>query len=270
MTGAENTPPGGTTSLVETSFEDFKPRAYLEEYFSEIDNEIVSLYEFFRDAYNKIGPHDKMLEFGGGPTIYQLVTASLYAREIHFSDYVDANVDEVKQWQIGQEGHFDWTPFVKLALQTEGIDSPTAEQIQERQDLIRSKITKYAHADAYQPNPLSDLPNQDYDVVSVNFVPEGITQSIESWSTVIDNILSLAKKHGYLLLSSVTGADYWKSGERNYMAVSMSHEDIVTRLQQKGMEIVFARYITAHETDRSSPDYSGYQGMSFVLARKLA
>lgn len=63
--------------VIEETFENFEPRHYLKAYYSKIGSENLSLLDFFSKAYQGVKNESIMLEFGGGPTVYPLITALL-------------------------------------------------------------------------------------------------------------------------------------------------------------------------------------------------
>src|SRR5437016_4759086 len=77
------------------AFVPFDPIAYLREYYNHLGEENRELLRFLDQAYayifTEIGTA-RMLEFGGGPTIYQLISAARYPVSIDFSDYLDSNL----------------------------------------------------------------------------------------------------------------------------------------------------------------------------------
>src|SRR6266496_4879863 len=83
------------------TFAPFDPRAYLKEYYSHLGQENQELLHFLNEVYRRIFVEldaARLLEFGGGPTIYQLISAAKYPVSIDFSDYLDTNLKEVQHW----------------------------------------------------------------------------------------------------------------------------------------------------------------------------
>lgn len=72
----------------------------------------------FHDFYTTL--HDKwdrknarLLEFGGGPTIYTLISAALYVKDITFAEYVGASRKEVRKWIDRDPDSHNWFPYVR-------------------------------------------------------------------------------------------------------------------------------------------------------------
>src|SRR3989338_6776464 len=100
----------------------FSPAQYLEAFYGETDEgaEGSFLMKFFHDAYLALPDNLNILEVGGGPTIYQLISASSKAKEIIFSEYADENIAEVKKWLSADETAFNWDDYFKMVLKYEG------------------------------------------------------------------------------------------------------------------------------------------------------
>src|SRR5689334_12770583 len=117
----------------------FNPRDYLQEYYSSIGAENESLLQFFVTAYAGFEPDSlDILEIGGGPTVYQLISAAPFAKSITFTDYLSANVDEVKNWSEGSPDAFSWDPFIERSLAIENaagaeLDTPATRRQELRQ-----------------------------------------------------------------------------------------------------------------------------------------
>ena len=81
----------------------------------------------------------RVLEFGGGPIIADLIPAAPYAEEIIFAEYSEKNREEVVKWlQKSPESH-DWLPYFKFVVQTlEGKNSD--EEVAIRESELRKKI----------------------------------------------------------------------------------------------------------------------------------
>src|SRR5260221_3959966 len=103
-------------SLSSDAFEPFNPQAYLQEYYSHLGEENCALLHFLHEAYACIFTEmdtARILEFGGGPTLYQLISAAKYPVTIDFSDYLDGNLREIQIWLQNQPGMFSWDDYIQ-------------------------------------------------------------------------------------------------------------------------------------------------------------
>jgi hypothetical protein len=252
------------------SYKTFEPTNYLQEYYSSIDLENRSLLAFFAKAYRDISPDSVMLEFSGGPSLYSLISAAAHVKEIHFSDFLLRNVEEVQLWQRFRHRSYLWVSFFKEALIAEGKANVTAADILEREDMLSKKLRNFMLCDAFEPQPLGSQYHQYYDVVAANFVAESITLSLEIWEKIIGNICSTLRPDGTLIMTAIQGASFYCVEGRRYPAVTVTQEDAIAALKHQGFNThnLLIQQIPAEITDIKDKNYKGYQGMLFVKAKR--
>lgn len=252
------------------SYKTFEPANYLQEYYSNVDLENRSLLAFFAQAYRDIPSNSVMLEFSGGPSLYSLITAATHVKEIHFSDFLARNVEEIKLWKRFRHRSYVWANFFKEALVAEGFSKITPNDILDREDLLSEKLSNFLLCDAFESHPLGAHYHQHYDVVAANFVAESITSSLQVWEDVVENICSVLRSDGTLIMTAIQGASFYCVEGRRYPAVSVTPEDVVRVLSCQGFdtENLLLQQIPAEVTDTSHKNYKGYKGMLFVKAKR--
>ena len=119
------------------------------------------------------------------------------------------------------------------------------------------------HCDARNSDPLGLAYRNRYDIVSTNFVLESIAEEVEDWECLIEHILSLVSVRGYLLMSTVIGARYYRVEEHYYPVTPLTPEIIITKLEQKKLSIILTHHVSAEHKDEQ-----GYAGIFMVLAEK--
>ena len=77
----------------------WNPQDYLSEFYinTVVADELEAVkyqVEFFKEL--KFSP--LILEFGCGPTLHRAIAAAKYVSEIHMSDYLESNLEEVRRW----------------------------------------------------------------------------------------------------------------------------------------------------------------------------
>lgn len=247
------------------TFSEFDSKGYLKEYYSNIGPENHGLLKFFVEAYKEVPDDSLILEFGGGPTIYQLITAARNARSIHFSDYLEKNIQEVSMWRRCAKEAFNWSSFVKETLVLEGLGNVTSNDIDARERMMRRKINKFLLCDAFQEDPLGPKYRNHYDLISTNFVADSITTSKEIWEQLMKNVCSMLKKDGSLILTSLKEAEYYVIGDKKFPAVNLTECDLISTIKNLGFQDLFFRSVPAERNHRDE-NYQGYNGMFFVRA----
>jgi NNMT/PNMT/TEMT family len=175
----------GREPTIDRHLRSFTPREYLREYYSEVGAESSFLLGFLADAYRPFEPAtQRVLELGGGPTLYQLISAARVASEIYFTDYLEVNLAEVRNWKDHHSTAFDWSPFFRHAMEFEVGSEPTDLQLNVRMELLRERIVEVTRCDILGDRVVElDIPPPD--VVSTNFVAESITESHAVWRTAM-------------------------------------------------------------------------------------
>lgn len=249
-------------------FRRFKPESYLDEYYATVIPENDKLLAFFADVSKKLPKVKRLLEYGGGPTVYQLVSLANNVSEIDFTDYLESNLGQVKNWVKDKKSAHDWRPFVRVALFYEYGSMPTNSAVYARERKLRSLLKSFGRVDAF--NPENDKSkNQKYDVVSTNFVAESISSNRTQWRKSLKSITNYVEDNGWLVMTAIRNARYWRSGDDSFASYAIQKKDLEEELKKMGFRIVISRQIDADQTDPTHPGYEGYDGMVFVLAQKI-
>jgi nicotinamide N-methyltransferase/methyltransferase len=206
----------------------FDPKEYLREMFGAPDDEDHFSLFFMARVLNSLPDNLFIHEFGGGPTLYSVAALARKAREIHFSDVVDASLQEVRAWLTGRPKTHDWTPYIALALEAEG-SAVTKTAVAERAALMRKVLSHLMHCDA-QKNPPIELGNIQYDLVTAHHCTDVAATNIDEWQKVIKNVTTIVRPGGWLMLSVTTGARTYEVGDVIFKCVDLTKEDI-----QKGL-----------------------------------
>jgi hypothetical protein len=244
-------------------FKHFDPAAYLREYYGDVGAENLALLRFMSETYRGLPRGGRLLDFGGGPTIYPLISAVGRVDEVHFSDYLPANLEEVRRWLSKHPAAFDWRDFVRQAIELETEAPCTEAEVTEREDRIRGLVTQVMRCDASRTPPI-DGAIRPYEVVVTNFCAESATSDRHQWRAFVVNIVSLLKPGGVLIMSALKGAGSYAVGSRRFPAVDISEDDLIELLEETGFrnKKIELRSVPA---DRPSRDYDG---LIMAVARK--
>jgi hypothetical protein len=253
-------------------FDLFSPKAYLAEYFpTSISTETDGHLKFMAENVYVLEYCHDVVEIGGGPTIYQLISIAPLCGKITFCDYKQENMDEVQAWKSGEPGSYDWSSHVQRSLVYEENDhGPDA--VKAREETIRRKIANFLRADVNRPDPIGEQYRNSFDLVSCHFVTDGITSNKQDWERLTDNVLSLLKPNGYIFMSFAEGGDYWVVGDDRYPECNLTRDDIVTYFTERKLNILKIATIPACAPDVPDADdgYKGYRAVVSLYAKRAA
>lgn len=243
----------------------FDPVAYLDEYYGDLGPENLALLEFMVEAYQRIPKGGMLLDFGGGPTIYPLISAIHRVDEIHFADYLEANLEEVRRWLDADPTAFDWSPFIRKALELESGGTCSEEACEQRASELRERITRVLRCDASKASPIPGM-DRPYDIVLTNFCAESATDNPSEWRSYMRNIVSVLKPRGWLVISALAGATQYAVGPHSFPAVDISEQDLLRMLEEMGFSSAHVR-VRSVPADRPTRDY---KGLMLAVAQKSA
>ena len=193
----------------------FDPHDYLVRYFSDINDEYRSLYRFWARAVASLPRGRRALELGVGPTLYSAFPLAERFGEIVLADFVPGSLAELERWLRADDGAFDWTPYVELALQAEGKVG-TRVEVLERMALLRSVVRDVVRCDLRTVQPLGR--EATFDLVSAHYCTEAASTSEDEWSRVLANVTSLVKPGGWLLLSVAAELSIYRTYDPSVVA----------------------------------------------------
>ncbi|MBI2008160.1 methyltransferase domain-containing protein [Candidatus Amesbacteria bacterium] len=241
-------------------FSQFKPGLYLREYYNHVGRENREILNFLHRAYLNIFSqisNASVLELGGGPTVYQLISLAKYSVSINFTDFSASNLTEIQKWINAQSDAFPWKKFIRYVLKAEGV-SGSSKNIARRENSIRAKIKKIFQLD------IRHLPEKrkQYDLISSHFMAESITDNHNEWKSALQNLTAFIKPGGYLISSIILSASLYHVGRRRFSAVPIQESEVIFQLTNLNLSILDTHFVQAESNQ-------GYSGIFMVLAKKI-
>lgn len=261
---------------------EFAAREYLKNYYAQADLNVVSAYvvqktpaaetmrimmfldmvcaPLIRATFGQ--EKASLLELGGGPTLYQLMNIVDEVRQVHFTDYVEDNLREVRLWQARDANAYDWRGFIKAALMIrKDVADVSDDEIGALEDSLRKKLISIGHCDIFK----SDLGvgESKYDIINTHFVAESATSSKEQWVQALKNMSGKLNQNGLLFMSALRGAKgSYKVLDKEFPAVELYEEDVERALKEAGFSVIRISAIHTEDTENN------YEGFMFIAAQK--
>ncbi|XP_068120369.1 nicotinamide N-methyltransferase-like [Hyperolius riggenbachi] len=247
----------------------FDPKAYLERYFSLAGDTVDEYVHFVLKHLSQVFNSGKvkgetLIDIGTGPSIYQLLSACEAFNEIIATDFTERNREEFKAWLTNQPGAFDWSPVVKYACQLEGDRIPWNE----KEDCLRKAIKQVLQCDILKDNPTDPVVVPPADCVLSCLCLESACKDQESYITGLNNISTLLKPGGYLVLVGVLGNVYYMVGERKFSALFLTESFIRESLCNAGY--VVEEFVSSEKPDESWEGTAQFSSIYVFVAKKMA
>jgi SAM-dependent methyltransferase len=192
-----------------------------------------------------IGPAEHVVEIGTGPNLMPVLAALPYiTKQLLVTDYSQAN----RTWLENALAKIDpgWLRF-----------QSTDRAIGELQ--TRANVVARVH-----DLSVYHMPSSYYDVASMHFVAESITDSPVAFHMALSSIHDSLKPGGHLLASFMLGSTGWNVAGAHFPAVSLTENDVTSALTSAG----FDRFDPVRLHEGAEPVRDGYTGMLYVHARR--
>ena len=271
----------------------FDPKIYLEEFYEKFkgdENEygsavptIKAFHEFWSSFKAPKGTDVRYLEFGGGPSITNLVFACPKVDHIVFAEYVEANREAVKSWIAGDPDAYDWMPLIEIVVleleQGRGIvESPVVRTDKEKHDCVnranelKRKIKSVVPCDVTKASIVqldSDDVAKPFDVVSTSYCLETCVSSEVHYKNIVAELCKLLKPNGYLFMFVFLEQTFYSVGEEKFSVFPLTEKMVKEAMNEAGMEIVkFVSIPVLYSTEREDGKFILYTYCKKSAARK--
>ncbi|QTA87842.1 Methyltransferase domain-containing protein [Desulfonema magnum] len=209
------------------------------------------MLDFYHQLYSQMPPSRQFLEIGGGPTIYQLISASFCANDIVFSEYLEANRQEVLRWIQNQPNAFNWDSYFEYVLKLNGNSAP--ESLEQLKKQLRSKIRQIIYCDILQDAPLAPHTESDFDIISVSFCIEAVATEKKSFISALRNISSLLKSNGTLVMTLLKNTSIYQIGSLHFECFHVDENYLTQLLENIGYSNVCIQIFEEMDFDFGSP-----------------
>ncbi|MEU3067765.1 class I SAM-dependent methyltransferase [Streptomyces sp. NPDC006906] len=245
--------PGQVTRNDDVDWDRWPVQDYLAENYRDLHPSDAAVIAHHSAVYRRIrkGGAARSVEFGAGPNLYPLLLASAASRRI---DAVEASAAGVRYLlgQIARGPDASWEPFHSLCRELNPDVPPTPQE--------SLSAVRVVHADVRSLEPGT------YDIASMNFVAEGVTEDFTEFADFCGRFARSARPGGLLVAAFMENMPTYRIGPASRWPGCPVDSSVVTE--------VFAPLtddlrVTRTGPDPSLPDY-GDSGMVLLSAVRRA
>lgn len=220
-----------------TPFEEVDPELYADWYLKSCYPELPFhdeklILEFLVSEVHKVVGASRLLEMGCGPTVSHAIPFVPHVDSIVLSDYLESNLNHIKEWVANPETGHQWSLHTAYVLQLEK-GKATSTTVKEREDLFRKKLKTIIVGDLLSKRPIRSV--QKFPVVSCFYATEQAASDEAEWLDVMQNLSSLILPGGHLFLACVHDTDFYAIHDDQLMALRIPIVPIKKRLIEKGL-----------------------------------
>ena len=216
----------------------FDPWAYYCQYYKEVTEghrQPLSLLHELYKSYGSPPASLKVLDFGAGPIPIYEISASLYASEIVFSEYVESNRKALQMWLDRDPNAQDWSPFFEYVVQE--LEGKGKEDAAIRQEEMRRLVKAVVPCDITKDPPIEPTYQGPYDIIYSSLCLECACDTLGEYAGAVSKLSKLIKPGGKLVLNAVEGHgkfSFYVVGGEKFVSLSLTEEALTAILQQNG------------------------------------
>ena len=259
----------------DVDYEVFDPLTYLKYHYGVVDSfhrhSLKYLHEFCK-CYEapSTGPGLKILEFGAGPVIANVISASLYASEIVLSDYLESNRKVLQMWLDRDPKAPNWSPFFQYVVQE--LEGKSIVEAAEREEEMRQVIEAIIPCDIHNDPPVEQAYHGPYDLILSSYCLESACKSLKEFSEAVSKLAELTKPGGKLVIVTMDGPGetfFYMVGEKRFINLSITEEALTNILQRNGFHDITIECQPNKGPDwKIPPDCCNYQSKLISIATK--
>ena len=218
------------------------PIVYLEKCFKSPEDRPLSrfalenLHKFFTTKHFPQEQSTKMLDYGCGPVIANVISAAAFDCEIILAEFTDSSREAIQQWLDHEPSSWNWSPYFNHVVQT--LEGKDGEETLKREENLRKAIKGVVPCDITRDPPIAEGFEGPYNVVMSILCIENGCLTRDEYKAAVKRIASLIKPGGTLLLHSTVrnkeGQGYYHVGKTKYVQVALPLQFVLTTLKENG------------------------------------
>ena len=241
---------------------------YLSLYYSNIDEyhkfQLSSFHRFFKSYQPPVGGA-KLLEFGGGAVLSNLISAAPKCKEIVFGEFKEDNRDGVNLWLNKDPSAFNWQLFFSYVVGT--LEGGTEENIEERKELLRKTVKAVVPCDIFKADPVED--KGPYDIVSSVLCLEYVCMTNEKFRESVSKLASLVKPGGTFLMQADENIHTWVCCGKTIKTHPISRDFVREVLESTGFTHITIDYLQPESMPEEVVEtLLGVTSAMFIVATK--
>eukprot|EP00079_Xenopus_tropicalis_P013781 XP_002942948.2 PREDICTED: indolethylamine N-methyltransferase isoform X1 [Xenopus tropicalis] len=251
--------------------EEFDPWSYLQTHYNPKSGILVKegfltfTLKKFHETFSVHGVKGKtLIDVGHGPTIYQDLSACESFEEIIGADYTDRNREYYEKTLRNEPGIFDWTSVIQAVCDLEGKGTT----VEEKREKLKKTVKKTIKCDVTRSNPVAPLVLPKADCVMAILCLEGACKDLDSYCNALNNISSLLKVGGHLIIVEVLNCTTYLFGGKRFSCLTLNGEFMRSAITNTGYAIIDLE-VFPRKYDEEQYKISDHDSTIFILARKL-
>uniref|UniRef100_A0A8C5R7I3 Nicotinamide N-methyltransferase n=1 Tax=Leptobrachium leishanense TaxID=445787 RepID=A0A8C5R7I3_9ANUR len=206
---------------------------------------------------------DRLIDLSVGSSLYQLVPCFKGFKDITILEVNNGCIDDMEKWVKGEANSYDWAHAIDFLAELEGCSDVSSWKDMEND--LRSRVTCISKCDFSLKNPTEPNVLEQVDCIINLYVLGTCCKTIDDYSLKLNNMSTLLKLGGSLILVGGFHASYYTVNDEKFNILDFEKEDLLKILEDGGYRV---EHIEVTEK-KSSADFITYDNVFVVCAVKV-
>ncbi|XP_046373088.2 indolethylamine N-methyltransferase-like [Haliotis rufescens] len=203
----------------------FEPETYLNTFYNDTSPRMAFGLTQFHEAFASGNIKGRqLLDFGTGPTIHSIISASQHCESILLAEFSPQNRDTLKQWHSGELKHTSHAIFLDYVLKLEG----KGDSVSNREASMREKVSGIIPCDIRNENPFAPCFIPAADIITSSLCMEAVALSIPEYESYAAQLASVLRPGGHLVLFGCVGGSFYTVGTSRFSSFGMTSSETQT------------------------------------------
>ena len=211
----------------------------------------------------------KVLDYGCGPVIANVISAASLASEIVLAEYTERGRTAVQRWLDRDPSSFNWSPYFRFVVHT--LEGKSVQAAEEREEHVRRVVKAVVRCDVARDASIENGYEGPYEIVICSLCLCTACKTKVEFSKSVGRIGNLIKRGGVLLLYTPECEDRddlaycsYYIGNDLYCAFPLSQPFLLATLKERGFDEIDFKRLQADQAIRDM----GFIGCLFITAYK--
>jgi NNMT/PNMT/TEMT family len=216
------------------------------------DQEIIHRVNvFFRRAFSGRGPVQRAIDVGSGTNLYPALLMLPWTEQILVSDLSAQNVNWLRRHVMDDGAPWTWQPFWREVRDFEGY-----RQMAEPRRHLRRACTGHPGHAGFEQRSVFDLPRGQWQLGTMFFVAESITEEFEEFREAIDGFVGALQPYSPFAATFMAGSDGYIVKGISFPALPITADDVAEQFKRLGVSELSVDLLQTADRVRD-----GYEGM---------
>jgi hypothetical protein len=223
------------------------------------DQEIIRLVsQFFIGAFEGVPRVQRAIDVGSGPNLYPALLMLPWTEQVLLTDFSPSNVCWLERHLADEGAAWTWQPFWNELDKAEGY-----HQIGDPREHLRKACVSQQGSAGIEQLSVFELPTARWDLGTMFFVAECITEDPEEFRAAIAGFIGALKPGAPFAAAFMAGSDGYPVAGIHFPALPISQDDVRLCFAEHGSTKLNVEVLRTTHRVRD-----GYQGM--IVATGLA